>query len=414
MSRRRVVITGMGLVTPLGESRDQLVDALVTARSGIGPIKRWDCSAFPVRIGGECAAFDLTKWDVDVREARRMDRFAQFALAGAIGAVRDAGVDFTKENPERCGVIIGTGVGGLETIQEQYKILLERGVGRVSPFTVPKLMANAGSANVSIRFGLRGPNTAVSTACSTGSNAIGDATRAIQSELADVMIAGGSEAALCEMGLASFCAARALSTRNEDPARASRPWDKNRDGFVLSEGSAIVVLEELDRARKRGAHIYAEVAGYGQTADAFHITSPEVNGAGAALAMRGALADAKADASDVQYISAHGTSTDLGDLAETRAIRNVFGAHADKLMVSSVKGQTGHLIGAAGALSVIVSSLAIDRGLIPATINLEEPGEGCDLDYVANKPREKKVTCVMSNSFGFGGHNTAIVVKKVD
>jgi 3-oxoacyl-[acyl-carrier-protein] synthase II len=414
MGRRRVVITGLGLVTPLGDSRDELIEALVTARSGIGLIKRWDCSAFPVRIGGECAAFDLAKWGVDVREGRRMDRFAQFALAAAIGAVRDAAIDFATENGNRCGVIIGSGVGGLETIQEQYKILLNRGVGRVSPFTVPKLMANAGSANVSIRFGLRGPNTAISTACSTGSNAIGDATRAIQSELADVMIAGGSEAALCEMGLASFCAARALSTRNDDPARASRPWDKGRDGFVLSEGSAVVVLEELEHARARGAHIYAELAGYGQTADAFHITSPEVNGAGAALAMRAALADAKANAQDVQYISAHGTSTELGDLAETRAIRTVFGTHADRLIVSSVKGQTGHLIGAAGALSVIVSSLAIDRSLVPATINLDEPGEGCDLDYVPNKPREQKITCVMSNSFGFGGHNTAIVVKKVE
>jgi 3-oxoacyl-[acyl-carrier-protein] synthase II len=413
MSRRRVVITGLGLVTPLGESRDQLIDALVTARSGIGPIKRWDCSAYPVRIGGECTAFDLTKWDVDVREARRMDRFAQFALAGAIGAVRDAGIDFAEENCDRCGAVIGTGVGGLETIQEQYKILLERGVSRVSPFTVPKLMANAGSANVSIRFGLRGPNTAVSTACSTGSNAIGDATRAIQSELADVMIAGGSEAALCEMGLASFCAARALSTRNDDPARASRPWDKDRDGFVLSEGSAIVILEELEHARKRGAHIYAEIAGYGVTADAFHITSPEVNGAGAAMAMRAALTDAEANAQDVQYISAHGTSTELGDLAETRAIHAVFGSHVDRLLVSSVKGQTGHLIGAAGALSIIVSSLAIDRSLVPATINLDQRGEGCDLDYVANKPREQKIDCVMSNSFGFGGHNTAIIVKRI-
>jgi 3-oxoacyl-[acyl-carrier-protein] synthase II len=414
MSGRRVVITGLGVITPLGESRDELVEALISARSGVGLIRRWDCSSFPVRFGGECANFDVTRWDVDARDARRMDRFAQFALAASTGAVRDARIDMSGENPDRCGVVIGSGIGGLETIQEQYRILLERGVGRVSPFTVPRLMTNAAAANVSIRFGLRGPNTVISTACSTGSNAIGDAMRAIQVGLADVMIAGGSEAALCELGLGSFCAARALSTRNDDPARASRPWDRGRDGFVLSEGAAVVILEEVEHARQRGAHLYAELTGYGVSADAYHITSPEVNGAGAAAAMRLALTDAKINADDVSYINAHGTSTELGDLAETRGIRAVFGAHADRLMVSSTKGQAGHLIGAAGALSIIVSALAIDRNLVPATINLEEPGEGCDLDYVPNRPREKRLNFVMSNSFGFGGHNTSVVMKRAE
>ena len=375
MNERRVVITGLGLVTPLGESRDELIEALISARSGIGPIRRWDCSTYPVRFGGECMNFDVARFGIDPREAKRMDRFAQFALAGAIGAVRDSGIDFTGENSDRCGVVMGSGIGGLETIEEQYRVLLKRGVGRVSPFTVPRLMTNAGAANVSIRFGLRGPNTVVSTACSTGSNAIGDAARAIRTGQADVMIAGGSEAALCEMGLASFCAARALSTRNDDPTRASRPWDKGRDGFVLSEGSAVIVLEEEEHAKRRGAHLYAELVGYGVSADAYHITSPEVNGAGAAAAMRLALTDAKINPDDVSYINAHGTSTELGDIAETRGIRAVFGPHADRLMVSSTKGQAGHLIGAAGALSIIVSSLAIDRNLVPATINLEEPGK---------------------------------------
>ncbi len=414
MSEPRAVITGLGLITPLGESRDELIDALISARSGVGLIKRWDCSAFPVRFGGECASFDVTRSGVDPREARRMDRFAQFGLAAAIGAVRDAGIEFATEDPDRCGVIIGSGIGGLETIQEQYRVLLERGVGRVSPFTVPRLMTNAAAANVSIRFGLKGLNTVVSTACSTGSNAIGDAARAIRTGQADVMVAGGAEAVLCEMGLGSFCAARALSTRNDDPARASRPWDRGRDGFVLSEGAAVIVLEEEEHARRRGAHLYAQLVGYGVSADAYHITSPEVNGAGAAAAMRLALADAKINADDVNYINAHGTSTELGDIAETRGIRAVFGAHADRLMVSSTKAQAGHLIGAAGSLSIIVSSLAIDRNLVPATINLEEPGEGCDLDYVPNRPREKRLQYVMSNSFGFGGHNTAVVMKRVE
>ena len=413
MSGRTVAITGIGLVTSLADSVDSLVDALWTGRSGIGPIRRWDASAFPVRIGGEVTDFDPARYGIDGRDAKRMDRFAQFAVAAANGAVADAGLDFAAEDAGRCGVIVGSGIGGLETIQEQYTVLRDRGVGRVSPFTVPKLMTNAAGAQVSIRFGLKGPNSVISTACSTGSNAIGDAGRAIRDGLADVMLAGGAEAALCELGLGSFCAARALSTRNDDPTRASRPWDRGRDGFVLSEGAVVVVLEEAERARRRGAKIYAELAGYGVSADAFHITSPETNGAGAAAAMRLALADAGLNADAVEYVNAHGTSTELGDLAETRGLRAVFGSHADRLMVSSTKGQAGHLLGAAGALSAAVAALAIDRGLVPATVNLDEPGDGCDLDYVPNRPRERRLSVVMSNSFGFGGHNTSLVLRRV-
>jgi len=403
MSRKEVVITGIGFVTPLGNTIEEFVDALWTGRSGIGPIQRWDCSAFPVRFGGECTSFDATQHGVDAREVKRMDRFAQFALVAAIKAVADANLDTSREDANRCGVIIGSGIGGLETIQEQYRTLLDRGVGRVSPFTVPKLMTNAAGANVSIRFGLKGP---------TGSNAIGDAARAIQSGVADVMIAGGSEAALCSLGLGSFCAARALSTRNDNPAAASRPWDRARDGFVLSEGAAVVVLESREHAKRRGAREYAELVGYGVSADAYHITSPEINGAGAASAMRLAIEDAQINADQISYINAHGTSTELGDLAETRGIRAVFGAHADRLMVSSTKAQLGHLLGAAGAVSVIVAALSIDRNLVPATINLEEPGEGCDLDYVPARARERKLSFVMSNSFGFGGHNASLILKR--
>ncbi|MDB5325985.1 MAG: beta-ketoacyl-acyl-carrier-protein synthase [Phycisphaerales bacterium] len=414
MSRNRVVITGLGFITPLGDTVEATVDALWTGRSGISLIRRWDASAFPVRFGGEIADFDPARYGVDARDAKRMDRFAQFAVAAAANAVADSGVDFAKEDGDRCGVIIGTGIGGLETVQEQYRILLDRGIGRVSPFTVPKMMTNASAAQVSIRYGLRGPNTVVSTACSTGSNAIGDAGRAIQAGLADVMLAGGSEAALCELGLASFCAARALSTRNDDPTRASRPWDKDRDGFVLSEGAVVVLLEEYEHAKRRGAKIYAELAGYGVSADAFHITSPETNGAGAALAMRHALKDAALNIDAIDYVNAHGTSTEQGDLAETRGLHCVFGPHASRLMVSSVKGQAGHLLGAAGALSAAVASLAIDRNLTPATVNLETPGDGCDLDYVPQHARERRSNVVLSNSFGFGGHNTSLIFRRAD
>lgn len=410
---RRIVITGMGVITSLGENVDEMWDALCAGKSGIKNITRWDFSKYPVRFGGECTDFDVTRYNVDTREAKRLDRFGQFGLAASVNAVRDAGLDFDKEDRYRCGVLIGSGIGGIETLEEQNKILIERGVSRVSPFTVPRLMVNAASGNVSIMFGLNGPNTAVATACATGANAIGDAMRFIQHDMADVMIAGGSEAALCGLGMASFIAARALSTRNDDPQRASRPWDKGRDGFVMAEGAGVVILEEYQHAKGRGAKIYAELIGYGMSADAHHITAPHEDGRGASKAMDFALKDAKVAPDQVDYVNAHGTSTPLGDLAETRAVKTTFGDHAKKLPVSSTKSQMGHLLGASGGVECIVTAMTIHRNLIPPTINLDDPDEECDLDYVPHKARDKKVTIAMSNSFGFGGHNASLLLRKV-
>jgi 3-oxoacyl-[acyl-carrier-protein] synthase II len=411
--RRRVVITGLGWITSFGESVDPVWDDICAGKSGIGPITRWDCSKYPTRFGGECPKFDVTKYGVEPREAKRLDRFGQFGIAASTIAVKDCGIDFDKADRFRCGVLIGSGIGGIETLEEQNKVLLERGVSRVSPFTVPRLMVNAASGNVSIQFRLHGPNTAVATACATGSNAIGDAMRFIQHDQADFMIAGGSEAALCELGMASFCAARALSTRNDEPQRASRPWDKDRDGFIMSEGCGVVILEEYEYAKKRGAKIYCELVGYGMSGDGHHITAPPEDGFGAAKAMELALKDAKVSPDVVDYINAHGTSTPLGDVAETKAVKAVLKDHARKVAISSTKSQMGHLLGASGGVEAIVSAMAIHRNLIPPTINLDNPDEGCDLDYVPHKARDKKITYAMSNSFGFGGHNASLLFKKV-
>ena len=413
MSNRRVVITGLGIITSLGEKVDEMWDALCAGKSGIGPVTRWDFSTYPVRFGGECTNFNVENYGVDHREAKRLDRFGQFGLAASVNAVNDSGIDFTKENNHRCGVLIGSGIGGIETLEEQNKILVLRGVSRVSPFTVPRLMVNAASGNVSIRYGLRGPNTAVATACATGSNAIGDAARFIQHDMADVMVAGGSEAALCGLGMASFCAARALSTRNDDPQRASRPWDKDRDGFVMAEGAGVVVLEEYEHAKKRGARIYAELIGYGMSADAHHITAPHEDGLGAGKAMELALHDAKLNGDVINYINAHGTSTPLGDLAEAKALKSTFGSHAKKLAISSTKSAMGHLLGASGGVEAVITAKTIYHNLIPPTINLENPDEGCDLDFVPHKARDLKVDYAMSNSFGFGGHNASLLMKKI-
>jgi 3-oxoacyl-[acyl-carrier-protein] synthase II len=411
--KRRTVITGLGLITSLGENVEQVWDDLCAGKSGIGPITRWDTSKYPTRFGGECSHFDVTKYGVEHREAKRLDRFGQFGIAASVNAVRDSGIDFDKLDRYRCGVIIGSGIGGIETLEEQNKTLITRGVSRVSPFTVPRLMVNAASGNVSIMFRIHGPNTAVATACATGSNAIGDAMRFIQHDQADVMIAGGSEAALCELGTASFCAARALSTRNDDPQRASRPWDKDRDGFVMSEGCGVVILEEYEHAKRRGAKIYAELIGYGMSGDGHHITAPPEDGSGAAMAMKLALKDAQMNVDLVDYVNAHGTSTPLGDLAETRAIKTIFGAHAKKVAISSTKSQLGHLLGASGGVEAIVSALAVQRNLIPPTINLDSPDEGCDLDYTPHKAKDRHLTYAMSNSFGFGGHNASLLFRKI-
>jgi 3-oxoacyl-[acyl-carrier-protein] synthase II len=410
---RRVVITGLGVITSLGEAVDEMWDSLCAGRSGVGLITRWDCSKYPVRFGGECSGFDITNYGIDKRESKRLDRFGQFGVAASINAVKDSGIDFNTEDRYRCGVIIGSGIGGIETLEEENKILIERGVSRVSPFTVPRLMVNAASGNVSIIFGIHGPNTAVATACATGSNAIGDAMRYIQHDQADVMIAGGSEAALCSLGMASFCAARALSTRNDDPQHASRPWDKDRDGFVMGEGAGVVVIEEYEHAKKRGARIYAELVGYGMSGDAYHITQPEENGKGASMAMNYALREAKISPDQLDYINAHGTSTQLGDLAETKAIKSSFGEYARKVPISSTKSHLGHLLGASGGVEAVITSMAVHHNLLPPTINLEHPDPECDLDYVPLKARDKRVVYAMSNSFGFGGHNATLLLKKV-
>lgn len=406
---RRVVITGMGVVSSLGSTLDQYWSGLVEGRSGVGPITLFDTSAFKVHFGGQ-----VRDWDPDTyfghKDARRLDRFAQFALFAAEAAVVDSGIDFGRYEPYRCGVLIGSGIGGLNEFEEQYRTFLEKGPSRISVFTIPKLMVNAGSGQVSIKYGLKGPTSAVATACASAANAIGDAVRLIQHGVADVMITGGSEAAITHMGLGGFASMRALSTRNEDPERASRPFDRDRDGFVLGEGAGLLVIEEESAARARGARIHAEILGYGMSSDGSHITAPDEQGRGAARAMAECLKDARVDPSAVGYINAHGTSTELGDIAETRAIKTVFGDHARTVAVSSTKSQLGHTLGASGGLELVACVMAMTRGVLPPTINLDHPGEDCDLDYVPNVARETRVNCVMSNSFGFGGHNACLLI----
>jgi 3-oxoacyl-[acyl-carrier-protein] synthase II len=414
MNRRRVVITGLGCVTALGDSTDALFAALCAGKSGISDIESFDVSAFSVRFGGEIKNFDPTK-HIEQRQAKRMDRFTQFAVVAACQAVDDSGLDFSKEDLFRSGVIVGTGIGGIKEIEQQHLRLLHKGPGKLSPFCVPRLMANAAGGNIAIHYGLRGPNFCVSSACASGTHAIGEAFCNIIAGRSDVVITGGSEAALTPVGLASFCAAKSLSTRNDNPATASRPFDRDRDGFVLSEGAAVLVLEELDHAKKRGAHIYAELLGYSATDDGYHITAPLPDGAGAATAMQLALADAGVEKEKVDYINAHGTGTELNDIAETSAIRAVFGDHAYKLLISSTKGSLGHLLGASGAVELIVCIKAIEESVIPPTVNLENPDERCDLkmDFVPLQARKAAVSVAMSNSFGFGGHNACLVVGKV-
>jgi 3-oxoacyl-[acyl-carrier-protein] synthase II len=342
-----------------------------------------------------------------------MDRFSVFAMCAGIHAVKDSGIDFEKENRHRAGVIVGSGIGGISTMEEEYDVLLAKGVRRVSPFTVPKLMVNAAAGNLSIQWGLKGPISATATACATAGNAIIDAYKTIQYDDADVMLAGGSEAALTKLGLASFCALRALSTRNEEPAKASRPFEKNRNGFVMSEGAGVVVLEEYERAKARGARIYAELIGVGATGDGCHITAPDENGAGAAQAMTKAIAEARINPEQIGYINAHGTSTELGDLAETKAVKSVFGAAAKKVAISSTKSAIGHSLGASGGIELVITALALTRGHLPPTINYDEPDPDCDLDYVPNVARRSTIQYAMSNSFGFGGHNTSLLIAKV-
>ncbi|VTS05961.1 beta-ketoacyl-ACP synthase II [Tuwongella immobilis] len=412
MTRRRVVITGLGTINPLAHNVPDYWKGLLAGQSGIAKLTLFDTSAFRVQFGGEVKSFQPETW-LDPRGVRRMDRFAQFALVASIEAVKDCGIDFSKEDPFRCGVILGSGIGGLNEFEEQHSRYREGGPSRINPFTIPKMIANSAAGLVSIHFGLAGPNTAISTACASAAHAITDATRSIQYNYADVMLCGGSEAAITAMGLGGFISARAVSSRNDDPAGASRPWDKDRDGFVLSEGAGMVVLEELEHAKRRGATIYAEVLGCGSTADAHHITAPHPEGIGASRAMSIALQDAELNPDQVQYINAHGTSTELGDEAETKAIKIVFGDHARKLMVSSTKSMIGHLLGASGGVELIACVLSIRDGVVHPTINYHTPDPACDLDYVPNQPREARVERVLSNSFGFGGHNCSLIIGAV-
>jgi 3-oxoacyl-[acyl-carrier-protein] synthase II len=410
--RRRVVVTGMSVVTALALDLNEFWEKLCAGKSGVSLLQRFDVSDFKVRFGGEIKDFDPTEF-VPERDLRRLDRFVQFAMYGAHKAVKQSGVDFTKGDPWRHGVLVGSGIGGLNEIEEQHSVLFDRGPNRVSPFMIPKLIVNAASGNISVRFGLRGPNSAVATACASGSNAIGDAFKLIQNDMADVMITGGSEAAITPMGLSGFARMSALSTRNSDPQAASRPFDKDRDGFVLSEGAGIVVLEEYEHAKERGAQIFGEVLGYGMSADGSHITAPDPEGTGAAYAMSAALRDAKLDLTHIDYINAHGTSTPLGDKAETVAIKRVFKDRAKQVMVSSTKSQLGHLLGASGGVEFIVAAMSLVHQVVPPTINLDNPDEGCDLDYVPHHARTARLERVLSNSFGFGGHNACLIVGKV-
>lgn len=410
--RRRVVVTGMGVVSPLGCSVDAFWERLVAGRSGIAPIQRWDASQYDVRFGGECLEFDCEPI-IDRRNAKRLDRFAQFAAVAAHQAFTAAGFAIgAVPDPARFGVITGTGIGGITEFEEQFIRLREKGPSKVSAFTIPKLMGNAASGNLSIMFGACGPSTAVVTACASATNAMGDALQAIRRGDVDIMITGGSEAALTPLGMAAFAAMKALSERNDDPPRASRPFDRDRDGFVMGEGAGMFIFEELDHARRRGAPILAEVLGFGTSADAFHLTQPEDKGTGAAAAMRLALADARIAPDRVDHVNAHGTSTPLGDVAETLALKSVFGDHARRLRITSTKSAIGHLLGASGGVELVATIHAIRNGIIPPTLNLENPGEGCDLDYTPLVAQDARVNVAISNSFGFGGHNACIVVSK--
>jgi 3-oxoacyl-[acyl-carrier-protein] synthase II len=406
---RRVVITGMGTINSLSSDLTKYWHGLLAGRSGVGLIEQFDTSAFKVRIGGEVKDFKPEQY-LNPKAARHLDRFAQFAMVASMHAVRDSGIDFSKGDPYRAGTIIGSGIGGLNEFEQQHGRYLKDGPGRISPFVIPKMIANAAAGNVSIHFGLCGPNTAISTACASAAHALGDALRAIQHDQADVMLAGGSEAAITPMGLGGFISAHALSHRNDNPPAASRPFDTERDGFILSEGAGMVVLEELEHAKKRGARVYAELLGVGSTADAFHITAPPEDGRGAARAMEYALRDARLNPEDIEYVNAHGTSTKLGDIAETHALKQVFGEHARRLAISSTKSMLGHLLGASGGVELIATALTIKHGIIHPTINLDHPDPACDLDYVPRAARERRVRRALSNSFGFGGHNCCLVV----
>ncbi len=399
------------MITPLGATLQSSWAGLLASRSGISTITSFDTEGFPVRIGGSIPEFDISEY-IPVKEARRMDGFIQLGLAAGIQAMNDSGLEITDESRYRTGVAVGSGIGGIATIEACHDVVLKRGPGRVSPFFVPSSIINMIAGHLSIKYGIHGPNIAITTACTTGTHNIGFAARMIAYGDADVMLAGGSEKSTCATTMAGFAAMKALSVRNEEPEAASRPWDRDRDGFVLSDGAAVMVLEEYEAAKARGARIYCEIAGFGMSADASHMTSPAENGAGGVMSMKNALLDAGMDAAEVDYINAHGTSTPLGDIAETQAIKTVMGAGAGDVAISSTKSMLGHALGAAGSIEAVVSILALRDQVVPATINLDNPGEGCDLDYVPNVAREMHVDVTLSNSFGFGGTNGTLIFKR--
>jgi 3-oxoacyl-[acyl-carrier-protein] synthase II len=410
VTTRRVVVTGLGTLSPVGNTADEFWTSLVQGRSGVGMITRFDTTGFPTRIAGEVRNFDPLNF-VDKKEARRLDPYLQYAIASAVLAVQDAALDTGKVDGNRFGVLIGSGIGGISTLLESHRNLIEKGPDRVSPFFIPMLIANMASGLVSMRFGAKGPNSAVVTACATGNHAIGDSFKIIQRADADVMIAGGSEAIIIPLTIAGFCSMKAMSTRNDEPTKAMRPFDANRDGFVAGEGAGILVLESLEHAIARDARIYAEIVGYGMTGDAHHMTAPDPEGDGAARAMAAAVRDAGLDVSDVGYINAHGTSTLYNDKFETIAIKRVFGDHARRLAVSSTKSMTGHLLGAAGGIEAIATVLALHHGVLPPTINYETPDPDCDLDYIPNQARKQDVEVALSNAFGFGGTNATLAFR---
>ena len=417
MEKRRVVITGVGALTPVGNNKDDFWSSITQGRSGASRITKFDPTYFSSKIAAEVKGFDA-KEHFSVKDMRKMDPFVHFAIVAAKEAFADSGIDLSQMDATRAGVIIGSGIGGLQTIEANYKKYLEygpeKGPSRLSPFVIPMLLVNMASGQVSIYLGLQGPNTAIATACATGTHSIGDAFRLIQEGRADVMLAGGAESAITEMGHGGFCALRALTTRNDEPERACRPFDKNRDGFLMGEGAGVVVMEDLDTAIKRGANIYCEISGYCMTGDAYHMTAPAPGGAGGARAMAGCVADAGLVPEDVDYINAHGTSTKFNDELETQAIKTVFEEHAKKLLISSTKSMTGHLLGAAGGIEAIATAMALKNGIIPPTINYEEPDPACDLYYVPNQAEKKDIKVAMSNSLGFGGHNATILMKKFE
>lgn len=410
----RVVITGIGVISPIGNSKDEFFNSLKNGISGIDRIKGFDVTHYSTQIGGQIKEFNPPSEVISPKDKKRFSTFIQYGLAATHQAIKDSGISLDKEDLKRIGVLVGSGIGGLDLLEEEHKILLTDGPRRVSPFLIPMMIINMASGVISIKFGIQGPNSAVVTACATSTHAIGDAFRLIQYGYADIMVSGGCEAAITPLGLAGFCAARALSTRNDSPKEASRPFDRERDGFVMADGGGILILEEESRARKRGANIYAELIGYGMNADAYHITSPEENGESQALCMENAISCAKISPSQIECINAHGTSTKLNDKTETMAIKRVFGSHSYKIPITANKSMTGHLLGGAGAIEAIASCLTIKHNIIFPTINYEEPDPFCDLDYVPNKAREAKVDTVLSNSFGFGGHNACIIFKRYE